>query len=257
LGYASPTQSFFYEYKTNQTNEQIGENTMTKTVLIIDDHPVYRSGLRAIIEISGNYKVLEEAGTAREGLDIALKIKPDIVIVDLALPDMNGIDLTKEIMMKLEHTCVMIVSAHSMIDFVARSVRAGAMGYVIKESDSECILKCLDTIVQGKRFIDSSLSDKLCELFVSLDLPAMKDAEFPENYGKLSERELEVLRLIAENHSVRAISEKLGISPHTVRSHKANIMKKTGMRDKIGLIRYAADMGLIDMDLWKKGGRLD
>ncbi|QTA78518.1 Two component system response regulator, LuxR domain-containing [Desulfonema limicola] len=222
-----------------------------KTVLLIDDHPVLRAGIKTTIEDEGSFEVVGEAGTASQGLMLAQKLCPDVAIVDLTLPDKNGIQLTKDIINSVQNTNIMILSVHSKIDYVIKSVKAGAKGYVIKESASECIIKCLKHISQGRQFIDHSLSDQLCELMNGIEIP-VNDTD-SDRYGTLTGREQEVLRLFAEGHQPKIIAEKLCISLKTVATHKNNIMKKIGVNTVTDMIKYAANIGIIDFDQWKEG----
>lgn len=222
-----------------------------KTVLLIDDHPVLRTGLRSTIEDDGSYEVVGEAGTASQGFIMAQNLRPDVAIVDLSLPDKNGVELTKDIIRSVKNTNIMIVSVHSKIDYVIKSVKAGAIGYVIKESASECIIQCLKRVSQGKQFIDHSLSEQLCEFMTSIDIP-VNDTD-TDNYGTLTVREQEVLRLVAEGHQPKTIAEKLCISQKTVGTHRNNIMKKIGVNTTADIIKYAANLGIIDLDQWREG----
>lgn len=225
-----------------------------KTVLLVDDHPVLRAGLKTTIENEGSFEVVGEAGTASKGLMLAQKLCPDLAIVDLSLPDKNGIELTKNIISSVKNINIMMLSVHSQIDYVINSVKAGVKGYVIKESASECIIKCLEHISQGKQFIDHSLSDQLCELMNNTETP-VNDTE-TNSYGTLTAREQEVLRLFAEGHQPKVIAEKLSISMKTVATHKNNIMKKIGLSSVADMMKYAANIGIIDFDQWKEGPML-
>lgn len=221
-----------------------------KTILIIDDHPLFREGLKAIIERDSSYEVIEEAGTGRKGLEMVKKLKPDLITVDMSLPDMTGIQLTREIKSILPDARIMIVSMHSKIDYIAEAFQAGATGYVVKESASDRLLQALESVARGEYFLDSAISHRVIEKLMKFPIKEakIKDAD----YGALTPREQEVMRLIAEGFSSREIAEKLFISPKTAENHRANIMNKLGLHSTLDLIRYAAKLGLIDVDLWKE-----
>ena len=221
-----------------------------KTILIIDDHPLFREGLKAIVERGSGYEVIEEAGTGRKGLEMVKKLKPDLITVDMSLPDMTGIQLTREIKSILPDARIMIVSMHSKIDYIAEAFQAGATGYVVKESASDRLLQALESVARGEYFLDSAISHRVIEKLMKFPLKEakIKDAD----YGALTPREQEVMRLIAEGFSSRQIAEKLFISPKTAENHRANIMNKLGLHSTLDLIRYAAKLGLIDVDLWKE-----
>ena len=221
-----------------------------KSIVIVDDHPLFREGLKSIISRNTAYSVVGEAKNGREGLQIALKLKPDLVLIDISLPDKSGIQLTREIRNQLPDTRVLIISMHSKIDYIAEAFQAGATGYVVKESASNGLLKGLETVIRGDYFLDSSLSHAVVESL--LDLPIKEARIKDDEYGSLTPREQEIMRLLAEGLSVKEIAAKLYISPKTVENHRSNIMNKLGLHNAIELIRYAARLGLIDVDLWKE-----
>jgi DNA-binding NarL/FixJ family response regulator len=221
-----------------------------KTILIIDDHPLFREGLKAIIGRDAHFEVVGEAGNGREGLRIAKELEPDLVLVDISLPDQSGIQLTREIRTLLPDTRILIVSMHSKIDYIAEAFQAGATGYVIKESASERLIKGLEYASRGDYFLDSSVSQQVVKRL--MDSPAKDEKITDAAYGNLTPREQEIMRLLAEGLSRKEIGEKLFISPKTVENHRTNIMNKLDLHSTIELIRYAARLGLIDVDLWKE-----
>jgi len=221
-----------------------------KTILIIDDHPLFREGLKAIIGRDAHFDVVGEAGTGREGLRMAKNLEPDLVLVDISLPDQSGIQLTREIRTLLANTRVLIVSMHAKIDYIAEAFQAGATGYVVKESASERLIKGLEYVSRGDYFLDSSVSQQVVKRL--MDSPAKDEKITDAAYGNLTPREQEIMRLLAEGLSRKEIGERLFISPKTVENHRTNIMNKLDLHSAIELIRYAAKLGLIDVDLWKE-----
>jgi DNA-binding NarL/FixJ family response regulator len=221
-----------------------------KSILIIDDHPLLREGLKAIIKRDAKFEVVGESGNGRDGLQKVKKLKPDLVVVDISLPDTNGIQLAREIRNFLSKTQIMIVSMHSQIDYIAEAFQAGAKGYIVKDSASDRLLQGLESIAQGEYFLDSSISHEVVKKLIKF--PGKEAKITDAAYGTLTPREQEILRLLAEGYSNKDIADKLFISPKTVENHRANIMKKLDLHSTMELVRYAAKLGLIDVDLWKK-----
>lgn len=221
-----------------------------KRIIIIDDHPLFREGLKTILGRSDSLEVVGEAGNATDGLKIIRSIRPDLAIVDVSLPDRNGIELTRDIVKLSANTRVLMVSMYSKIDYIVRSFQAGAAGYLAKESAADMLLKGIEHVLNGDYFMDTKASEKVVKKLA--EIPENRTAVIAEGYESLTPREQEVMSLLGEGMSSTQVAEKLFISPKTAENHRANIMRKLGLHSSIELIRYAAKIGIIDVDLWKE-----
>jgi DNA-binding NarL/FixJ family response regulator len=222
--------------------------TPKKTLLIVDDHPLFREGLKTIIAGDPNFEVVGEAGNGREALQMTGEKKPDLVLLDIALPDRTGIDVTGEIKRISPKTMVMIVSMHSKVDYIVKAFQAGATGYVVKDSAAERLLQGIDAVLKGEYFLDSSVSHKVVQRL--MEFPKEEAKITDRGYDALTSREQEVMVLLAEGRSAREIAEKLFVSPRTVENHRTSIMRKLDLHSNHELIRYAVRLGLIDLESW-------
>jgi DNA-binding NarL/FixJ family response regulator len=223
--------------------------TKKKTILIIDDHPLFREGLKAIIGRNPEYEVIGEAGSGREALGMVKKKKPDLVLLDISLPDQSGIELIGDIQHASCKTQVLIISMHAKIDYIVKAFQAGARGYIVKESATEKLQQGISTVLTGGYFMDTSASQQVVKKLAGL---SEKGSQFTDTaYNSLTPREQEIMVLVTEGLSTNEIAERLFISPKTVENHRASIMHKLDLHSTIELVRYAAKLGIIDIDLWK------
>ena len=220
-----------------------------KTVLIVDDHPLFREGLKSLLARHSSFEVIGEAGNGNDGLKKAKKLMPDLVVMDISLPDQSGIEVTGKIRSLLPETRVIVLSMHTKIDYITEAFRQGATGYVVKESATEKLMECLEIVSKGEYFVDSSLSHRVVKSLLESDEKERKITD--DGYNTLTPREQQVMRLLAEGHSTKQIAENLFISAKTVENHRSNIMSKLEVHTIMELVRYAARLGLIDVDLWK------
>lgn len=215
-------------------------------VLLVDDHPLFREGLRSMLAGQPAYRVVGQAGTAREALAQARASTPDIVLLDIGLPDANGIEVIRQLHTLAAPPRILVVSMHARLDLVAESLRVGALGYVLKDSAATNLLQGLAAVSRGDRYLDAAI---VPQVLLRLDEYAVRRSRPADPaYETLTKREQQILRLLAEGRSVAAIATDLYISRKTVENHRCNIFSKLGFSNMVELVHYAARLGLIEID---------
>jgi DNA-binding NarL/FixJ family response regulator len=220
-----------------------------KKIIIIEDHPLFREGIKTILNRSPRYQVVAEAGTGRDGLRMVREFRPDLVLLDLSLPDMRGLNLIDDLIETSRKTGILIISMHSQIDHILKSFQCGAMGYIVKESAADTLLVAIETVLKGNYYMDSSVSRKVVRKLAKI--PDRTPTLDRSGYEVLTPREQEVLSLLAEGRTSAQVAERLCIRQKTIDNHRTNIMRKLGLQNTVELVRYAAKIGLIDVDRWK------
>ncbi len=223
--------------------------TSKKSILIVDDHPLVREGLVSILKPAAEYEVVGQAGNGRDAIQMVKNLKPNLVLLDMVLPDKSGIELSREIRQISPPTRILIISMHSKVEYIVRAFEAGATGYMTKESATARLLPGIAHVLNGEYFMDGSVSHTVVEKLVQTPEKEMKITDAA--YETLTPREQEVMVLLAEGHSAKEAAAQLFISPKTVENHRTNIMSKLGLHSTLELVRYAARLGLVDVDLWK------
>lgn len=206
----------------------------TITVLIVDDHKVFRQGLKALLESENEVQVLGEAGNGKEAVEICRKLNPDVVIMDIAMPGMSGILATRRIIKRCKETKVVILSAHLSRTYVTETLKSGAKGYVLKENAVEDVVDAIKTVVKGQTYLDPEVASLAVETMLGEESKGNKNP-----FGTLTPREQEVLQLIVDGKPNKEIAEHLSISVRTVENHRASIMKKSGVRNTSSLVKLA------------------
>jgi DNA-binding NarL/FixJ family response regulator len=215
-------------------------------VLLIDDHPLFREGLRSLIAGQPAYTVLGEAGTAREALELARAQTPDIVVLDIGLPDADGIEVIRQLRAMPMAPRILVVSMHTRLDLVAESLRQGALGYVLKDSATASLVHGLDAVSRGDRYLDGAI---VPQVLLKLDeYAARRSRPADPAYDTLTRREQQILRLLAEGRGASAIAADLYISRKTVENHRSNIFGKLGFSNMAELVHYAVRMGIIEVN---------
>ncbi|OOG27565.1 DNA-binding response regulator [Thioalkalivibrio denitrificans] len=210
---------------------------MSISVLVADDHAVVSDGLRLLLESNPMLHVAGQARDGREAIRLAGELQPDIVVMDISMPDLNGIEATIKIRERLENTRVIMLSMHPNVEYVVRALQAGARGYVLKASAGTELIDAILAVHQGRRYLSRRISEEVVDEHL-----LARDTVQPVD--RLSVREREVLQLLAEGGTVASIATTLSISPKTVETYRARIMQKLHIGDLQGLVRFAIRHGM-------------
>jgi two-component system, NarL family, response regulator NreC len=208
-------------------------------ILICDDHTLFCEGVKALLRHEPLYEVIGDVRDGRQAVDMVRELKPDLLLMDVSMPDMNGFDATRRIRDFDGNVKVLILTMHEEEELVARCLEAGASGYIIKDAPASQLLYAINTVVKGDRYLSPVVLRKVVAGYV-------KNTQRPKtSYDRLSGREREILKLLAEGLSVKEIATRLNISVKTVDVHKYNLMRKIDVHDRAELIKYAIQRKLI------------
>jgi two-component system, NarL family, response regulator NreC len=210
-------------------------------ILLADDHTLVREGLRKILETQRDWEVIGEASDGREAVRQALDLKPDLIILDLAMPQLSGVDAIQQIVRRLPSVRVLALSMHANEAYVTRALKAGAHGYILKDSAGNDLLRAVAALMQNKSFFSPAVSKVMLDDYVR----QLAERGITDRYDTLSEREREVFQLIAEGRANKEIAEILCLSPSTVETHRARIMEKLDMHNAVEIALYAVRRGII------------
>ena len=210
-------------------------------ILLADDHTLVREGLRKIIEAQPGWEVVAEADDGRAAVRQALEVKPDLVIVDLAMPQLSGVDAIQQIVRRLPATRILVLSMHADEVYVTRALKAGAHGYLLKDSAGTDLLRAVTALAQRKSFFSPAVSRVMLDDYVR----HMAERGITDRYDMLSEREREVFQLIAEGRANKDIADILHLSQSTVETHRARIMEKLDVHSAVEIVLYAVRRGII------------
>jgi two-component system response regulator NreC len=212
------------------------------SIVIAEDHAILREGLKSLLSSYPVLKVVGEAGDGLEAIRSVQKHSPDLVLIDLSMPRMSGLDAIKEIKRMTPQTKIIVLTIHSTEEYIVAALRAGADGYVLKEGDSEELLTAIRRVLEGKRYLTPSISTALIDWL----LQRKEGSGIRSAWDTLTQREKEVLKLIAEGHSNKESADLLCISVKTVEKHRSNLMAKLGVHNAAALTAWAAEKGLIN-----------
>ena len=211
------------------------------TILLADDHTVIRSGLRMVLEKQSDFQVVGEAGDGRQAVKMAQELRPDVVVMDIAMPNLNGIDAAKQIVNQDAHVAVVILSMHSDEGYVMRALKSGAKAYLLKDSAEADLIRAVRAVGEGKSFFSPAVSRMLLEDYVR----QLQQRGAEDSYELLSPREREILQLIAEGKTNKEVAAMLNLSLYTVETHRTHILQKLNLHSVPELILYAVRKGII------------
>ncbi|MBU0698061.1 MAG: response regulator transcription factor [Proteobacteria bacterium] len=214
-------------------------------VLIAEDHTIVRQGLARLLSDQPGLEVIGQAVNGRDAVEMAEKLNPDIIIMDIAMPKMNGIEASKRIRKLLPKTKILILSMYSHEHYIHELLEAGVSGYLLKDSSGRDIIKAIDEAMKDKTFLSPAISKRVAETTLS----PHKSMSREERFKQLSNREREVFQLIAEGHSTRTIADMLCVSVSTTKSHRAKIMEKLVAKSSVQLAHIAIQLGLVDPEI--------
>jgi two-component system response regulator NreC len=210
-------------------------------IILAEDHAVMRRGLRLVLEEQKDFQVVGEASDGREAVALAETLKPDVAVLDITMPNMNGIEAARQISAKQLGVSIIVLSMHSDEGYVLRALKAGARGYLLKESSEADLVHAIRSVSQGKAFFSPAVSRMLVEDYVR----QLQDKDIEDSYELLTQRERELLQLIAEGKSNKDVANMLNLSLYTVETHRGNIMEKLNLHSVPELILYAVRKGVI------------
>jgi len=216
---------------------------MATRILLADDHRIFRQGLRSLLEREGGAEVVAEADDGREAVRLAEKHRPDVVLMDIGMPNLNGVEATRRIVGGDSGVKVVALSIHADIQFVGSMLEAGASGYLLKDCAFEQLSNAIETVMEGRTYLSPKVADIVVDGYVRNVSEAREDS-FPE----LTPREREILQLIAEGNSTKRIAYQLNVSVKTVETHRRNIMEKLDMHSVAQLTKYAVRRGLTSLE---------
>jgi two-component system, NarL family, response regulator LiaR len=211
-------------------------------VLLADDHRLVREGIRALLEAQDAVEVVAETGDGREALELIERHGPDVVLLDITIPGLNGLEVAARVREQSPSTKVVILSMHAGELVVAQALRAGVAGYLLKDSAAAELTLALAAVSRGERYLSPAISERVVEGFLSVPEPS------GDALAGLTPRQREILQLVAEGHSTKEIAYRLSISVKTVETHRTQLMERLGIRDVPGLVRLAIRAGLISSE---------
>jgi two-component system response regulator NreC len=225
-----------------QSSAMTTEETGKIRVLIVDDHTILRAGLRMLLNAHPDLEVVGEASDGNEAVASAQRMQPDVILMDIAMPECNGIEATRQIKRLMPDTRVLVLTMHENEEYLFQVLRAGASGYILKEAADTELVKAIRLVYSGRFYLSPSAQS----IMVGDYLQRVRTGEERDSYSALTEREREILKLVAEGYTNSQIAERLTISPKTVDTHRTHIMDKLNLHSRAELVKYAIRRGLLE-----------
>lgn len=215
-------------------------NSITTTIILAEDHQLVRQGLRLLLEQASTFRLVAEASDGLEALHLTAKHRPDILLLDLMVPRLHGLEVTRQVRKESPETKVIILSMHADEPYVVEALRNGAAGYVLKDGTADELIKAVRDVASGKHYLSPALAERAINGYIHK--PGQGDLDV---YETLTNRERIVLQMAAEGHTSSEVAAKLFISPRTAETHRANLMRKLALRSQTDLVRFAIRKGII------------
>jgi DNA-binding NarL/FixJ family response regulator len=213
------------------------------TIVLADDHLVVRKGMRSLLEAEPDFELVGEADDGLETVQLVERLTPDVVVLDLMMPGLNGIEVTRQIRKRSPHTKIVILSMHADDEYVLEALRCGANGYVLKDAGATELVEAVRDVANEKRYLSPELAERAIDAYVRQTQETTLD-----RYETLTDREREVLHLAAEGLTNTEVAARLSLSSRTIENHRANMMRKLGLHNQTELVRYAIKRGIIALE---------
>jgi DNA-binding NarL/FixJ family response regulator len=217
-------------------------NSEKKKIVIAEDHTILRAGLKALLTSNPDFEIVGEADNGRDAIRRVIELKPDLIIMDLSMPGMNGMDAVREIKDRMPEVKALVLTVHSEEEYVLASLQAGANGYVLKDATHNELLIASERVLEGKTFLSPDITEKVVNSYLNTNNVSQEPMT---RWDTVTQRERQILKLIAEGHTNKSMAEYLCISVKTVEKHRANLMKKLDLHNVSALTTYALEKGII------------
>jgi DNA-binding NarL/FixJ family response regulator len=216
---------------------------MTVTILLADDHPIVRQGMRHLLEAEPDLAVVGEAADGLQTVQLVEKLKPQVLVVDMMMPGLNGLEVLRQVKKRSPATLSIVLSMQSADAYVLEALKSGASGYILKDAGPSELLIAVRQVLEGQRFLSPKLSERLIDAYIETS-----DKSVLDPYETLTDREREVLQMASEGLTTSEIARRLSISPRTAELYRSRMMSKLGLRNQMDLIRYAVKRGILLLD---------